>query len=67
MVRIVVDQSACLGVGQCEFLAPEVFALDDDDGLVQLIGSPEMEQGRAEQLVDRCPSGALSVEGGPVE
>ena len=37
MVRVAVDQGACIGAGTCELLEPEVFAIDDDTSLAAYV------------------------------
>ncbi len=60
VVTMAIDTERCLGVGQCELLEPEVFRVDDDDGLSKIIGTACFALARAEVLADRSPSGAIS-------
>jgi ferredoxin len=61
-MKISVDQSVCVGAGQCVLAAESVFQQGIDDGLVELLNadpSPEQEAGVTEaELI--CPSGANS-------
>jgi ferredoxin len=60
-LRIVVDWNACIGQGQCEFAAPNVFTINDD-GKLELIETPdESERKAVEQAIRRCPTRALSL------
>lgn len=61
LVAVAVDREICLGVGQCELLAPDSFRLDDDEELVELVGDNRLPRPLAEQVVDRCPSGAITI------
>ncbi len=61
VVRLALDAELCIGVGQCELMAPEVFRLDDDEGTSELVGSPWVAAAQAELLVDKCPSGAIGL------
>ncbi len=61
VVRLALDVDVCIGVGQCELLAPDVFRLDDDEGTSALVGSPWVAAAQAELLVDKCPSGAIAL------
>ena len=61
MVRVAVDQELCIGGGICEMLEPEVFELDDDIVIASVIGDGLLPRNRAEVVVDRCPSRAISV------
>ncbi len=60
-VRIVVDGTRCIGAGQCEMLAPDHFRVDDDSALAEFVGQDSLPITEAETLIDRCPSGALSI------
>ncbi len=51
----------CIGVGNCELLHSTQFAIDEETGIAELTGDGVMSIPDAEQLVDRCPSGALSI------
>jgi len=59
--RLTLDPECCIGVGQCEMLAPDVFRLDDDEGIAVMIGGPWRPVDEARLLADRCPSGAIQV------
>lgn len=64
-VRLTFDVEKCIGVGQCELLEPDVFRLDDDEGTAVVIGDPELPRDRAGVVVDKCPSGAISISAPP--
>lgn len=59
-VQMVVDDTRCIGGGQCELLADEVFEVDDDTGVATVLEPGLLGRGTAVELVDRCPSGAIS-------
>lgn len=61
MARLALDRERCIGVGQCEMLAHEVFRLDDDSGTAVMIGDPWQPTAQAHLLADKCPSGAITV------
>lgn len=61
LVPMAIDDDLCIGVGQCELLEPEVFRLDDDEGRAHLINDGRLPRDRAETVVDKCPSGAISI------
>lgn len=61
-VRLVVDGDRCIGAGQCELAEPELFRVDDDTAVAEVLGSGMLARDRAEVVVDRCPSGAISIE-----
>ena len=66
LTRLTLDVEACIGVGQCELLAPDTFELDDDEGTARIVGDPAIERALAEQVVDKCPSRAIQIAA-PVE
>ena len=57
------DRSVCIGAGMCVLAAPELFAQDDADGIVDvLVEVPDTAlHDAARKAVDTCPSGALSL------
>ncbi|MGB5757172.1 MAG: (4Fe-4S)-binding protein [Acidimicrobiales bacterium] len=60
-VVVVLNAEVCIGVGNCELLQPDHFRIDDDTAVAELIGDGAMSREAAEEVVDRCPSGALSI------
>ena len=62
-MKIVVNWSLCEGNGNCEAVAPELFALNDEDELEILNETPAEElREKAEAAVRSCPKNALSIE-----
>lgn len=60
-MRIDVDLDVCQGHGQCEFVAPDVFAVDDDGG-VEFDATPDEPQRPAVIKAARlCPAQAIKV------
>ena len=57
-----VNSEECLRAGQCHHLAPQLVGWRDDD-YPEIIASdvPAIEQDAAQEIVDLCPSGALSI------
>ncbi|MFI1204585.1 ferredoxin [Streptomyces sp. BHT-5-2] len=62
-VRISVDYGLCDGLGQCALVAPEVFALDDDEQLVVTPDPAPELAGKVAAAARACPVRAISVEG----
>ena len=63
-MRVVIDKSKCLGNALCVAAAPEVFDVDDEEGLVVLLQEapgPESAE-RVARAVKSCPTSALSLE-----
>jgi ferredoxin len=61
-MRLVVDRTRCNGLGLCEAEAPDLFEIQDDGSLVQLIERPGPDRREAaEAAVARCPNEALRI------
>ena len=61
-MKIIVDYDKCCSNGVCVGIAPEVFALSDDDDLVVLQEHPqEALRENVEQAVRACPTEAISI------
>lgn len=59
-----IDQTKCIGSGQCVLAAPDVFDQSDDDG-TGIVLIPEPPVGLlpgVRDAVDRCPAQAVSLE-----
>ncbi len=61
-VTVKLNVELCIGVGNCELLQPDHFTIEEDTGIAELTGDGVMALGSAEEVVDRCPSGALSIQ-----
>lgn len=62
MARVEVDYDACESNALCEALAPDVFALDDDDFLqIENPTVTDENRTRVEQAVAACPKSALRI------
>ena len=61
LVTVELDAEVCVGVGQCELLEGDTFRLDDDEGISAVIGDGRLPRQRAEIVVDKCPSSAISI------
>lgn len=66
-MQVSVDRQRCQAHGQCEFVAPEVFAVNDDM-VVEYDASPdERHRDAVEAAVLRCPTQAITLtDGAPV-
>jgi len=64
MPRLIIDHDKCLNSGQCAYMQPELFKLDDDDAPVVIVESPQGEEliAKAEDAILMCPSQAISFE-----
>ncbi len=63
LVRLTVVVDRCIGIGQCELLEPDVFHLGEEDAISRVVDGATLERTRALELVDRCPSMAISLVG----
>ena len=59
-MRVTADRELCVGSGQCEMLAPDVFEVDDD-GAVQLLQEEPGDSAAVRDAVSQCPTGAIAV------
>ena len=62
-MRIVLEADKCIGSGNCEMLAPDVFEVRDDMVCHILADEPAPELTEdAELAVEACPTRALRIE-----
>jgi ferredoxin len=62
--RVVVEADVCENNGICERVAPDIFALGDDDRLPVQVLVDEVDDARrgvADQAVRSCPKQAITV------
>ena len=60
-MRVAVDRDRCEGNAFCVRIAPQVFALDDDEfAVVTADPVPDDQLALAEQAIADCPRAALS-------
>lgn len=62
MLRLVVDLNRCQGYAQCAFLAPDVFAMHGDEGLLYDPQAEDAQRERVAQAVAACPVQAILVD-----
>jgi ferredoxin len=61
-MRIEIDRAICDGYGNCVFVAPEVFDLDDENLVTLLVDTITDETRPAVELaIDECPMRAISL------
>jgi len=62
MPKLVIDQLKCLNSGQCAYLQPELFELDDDGAPHVLDDSPTGDlSAQANDAIEMCPAQAISL------
>ncbi len=65
-MRLVIDYRKCRKAGQCSYLHPELFKADDAGAPVVLVEHPaENLREAAEEAVELCPNGAISLRAEP--
>ncbi len=65
-MRLVIDYKRCRKAGQCSYLHPELFKVDSAGAPVVLVDHPGKElHEAAEEAVDLCPNGAISLTEDP--
>ncbi|WP_284228214.1 ferredoxin [Mycobacterium antarcticum] len=61
-MRILVDESKCVGVALCENRLPQLFEVSDDGFVIANPGDvPADLLGEVRLAVEHCPSGALGL------
>ncbi|MFD0399967.1 ferredoxin [Kitasatospora sp. NPDC059811] len=58
-MRTVVDLTRCQGYAQCVFLAPRVFQLHGEEGLLYAPAVPDDQVERVRQAAAACPVQAI--------
>jgi ferredoxin len=65
-MQLVLDYKKCRKAGQCSYLHPELFKADEASAPVVLVEHPEADlREAAEEAVDLCPNGAISLREEP--
>ncbi|WP_377266967.1 ferredoxin [Peterkaempfera sp. SMS 1(5)a] len=60
-MQILVDLTRCQGYAQCVFLAPEVFELHGEEGLLYAPAVPDEQLEYVRQAAAACPVQAILV------
>ena len=61
-VKLTVDADKCIGSGMCEMLEEATFLIDEDTNIAAVTGDGSLPADRADDVIDRCPSGAISIK-----
>ncbi len=59
-LEVRIDRAVCAGTANCQFWAPEVFDLDDDNKAVVMDPEAAPEE-QVRLAAEGCPTGAISV------
>lgn len=60
-MKVEVDLNVCQNYGQCVFVAPEVFDLDDNGELVYQSEFPDELEQKVRDAADACPVQAIKL------
>lgn len=61
-MRLVIDYTKCRRTGQCSYLHPELFKADEVGAPIVLAERPDEKlRAAAEEAIEFCPSGAISL------
>ncbi|MDR9500487.1 MAG: ferredoxin [Desulfurivibrionaceae bacterium] len=60
-MKVSVDQDACVGSGNCEATAPDVFEVKGGKSHVKMSEVPKEQEDNVKTAAEGCPSGAISV------
>jgi ferredoxin len=58
--KVVVDTTRCVGSGNCEYWAPDLFEVGDD-GVAHVVGDPALHAEAAALAEGHCPTQAISI------
>lgn len=62
-IRITIDDTLCVGSGDCARIAPDVFEVDEDAGLaIVRSGAAEQPLKLLQDAAYQCPTGSIEVE-----
>jgi ferredoxin len=60
--RITVDETRCVGSGDCALVAPSAFEVDEDEGLARVLpGAATTDRAQLERAARDCPTGAIAL------
>jgi ferredoxin len=60
-MKVKVDPNLCVGSGNCEAACPNIFKVVDGISQLQVDTVPEEEESCAQEAVEGCPVGAISI------
>ena len=59
---VVLDSGECMGCGSCEEVCPEVFKLNDQSGVAEVINPEGAPEDQIQEAIDICPAQCISWE-----
>ena len=62
MPKLMIDQELCLRSGQCAYMQPELFELDEEGAPVVRVDAPDESLiAKANDAIEMCPAQAISL------
>lgn len=62
VLRVTVDPDRCVGSGDCAFVAPAAFEVDEDSGIARVLpGAAHSDRVRLDRAAHSCPTGAVRL------
>jgi len=58
---IQINAETCMGSGNCQFWAPNVFDIDDDAGIAYVVDAEGDDEEKVVLAARGCPTGAITV------
>ncbi|MFH1500984.1 MAG: ferredoxin [archaeon] len=62
MAKVSVDKEKCIGCGNCEAVAPEIFVLKGSMSVVRKASVTGEDEKKAKEARDSCPTGAIILK-----
>ena len=60
--RVTVDETRCVGSGDCALAAPHAFEVDDDVALARVLpGAETADRAELQRAAYTCPTGAIRL------
>ncbi len=60
-MKVKIDRSLCIGVGNCVAIAPTVFQLDEENKVI-LIDPESVDDNKLQEAAESCPVNAIIIE-----
>ncbi|MPZ87564.1 MAG: ferredoxin [Nitriliruptorales bacterium] len=63
-MSVTLDETRCVGSGDCALVAPSAFQVDEDEGLARVLpGAAHIGRAQLERAARDCPTGAIQLSG----
>ena len=61
-MKVSVNRDTCISMGECVLAAGDVFDQGEEDGVVQIVGSPEGREDAVRKAAAACPTHSIIIE-----